>query len=182
MTKGKYTKGFTLVELLVVIAIIAILAGALFLVINPAKLMAKTRDARRIAELTEVNKAIANSLADGKITLAVNAVNANDTAVGTTTGADGWVRFTLPAGSPGMVDYMRVLPRDPLRGTTVSGVTFYYRFASDLNTWELNAWMESIDSAALGINDGGTANACTNVPATACVYEIGTDPGLNLIP
>lgn len=182
MTKVKHTKGFTLVELLVVIAIIAILAGALFLVINPAKLMAKTRDSRRVSELTEVNKGIANSLADGKITLGAYGTLANDTATGTTTGADGWVRFVLPVGSPGMVDYMRVLPRDPLRGAGAGAVTsFYYRFASTLTTWELNAWLENIDNAAIATNDGGSANTCTTMPAVACVFEVGTEPGLDLM-
>lgn len=180
MTKGKYTKGFRLVELLVVIAIIAILAGAMFMVINPAKLMAKTRDSRRIGEIAGVNKALANALADGKMELAATVVNANDTT--TTVLGGGWVSFTLPAGSTGMTDYMTVLPRDPLRGATVGGVTYYYRFRSDLTGWELATWMESIDSALVATNDGGSQNVCTTVPANACQYEIGTDPGLDLIP
>ena len=179
MTKGKYTKGFTLVELLVVIAIIGVLAGALFLVINPAKLLAKTRDAKRISELTSVNKAIASALADGKITLAPNAVNTVDTATGVT-GANGWVRFGLPAGSVGLADYMPVLPRDPQLGATVGGVAFYYRFQSDITGWKLGAKMESIDSATVATNDGGTQNTCTTVPATACAFEVGTNMTLVL--
>lgn len=180
MTKGKYTKGFTLVELLVVIAIIAILAGAMFLVINPAALLAKTRDSTRIAELSSVNKAIAAALADGKIVLTVNAVNANDTT--TTVLGAGWVRFGLIAPyTQGISDYMTILPRDPLRGAAKGGVTYFYRFASTVTGWELNAWMESIDSAAVAMNDGGNANTCATVPAAACVYEIGTDPSLDLI-
>ncbi|KKT84374.1 MAG: hypothetical protein UW82_C0023G0001, partial [candidate division WWE3 bacterium GW2011_GWC2_44_9] len=64
MTRKAYTKGFTLVELLVVIAIVVILAGALFLIINPANLLMKARDSKRVSELTELNKALALALAD----------------------------------------------------------------------------------------------------------------------
>ncbi len=177
MTKGKYTKGFTLVELLVVIAIIAILAGALFLVINPAALLAKSRDSKRIGELSSVNKAIAAALADSKIILSTNAVNLNDT--NTTVLGLGWVRFTrpgTPATGPGIGDYMPVLPRDPLRGAGVTPVTsYYYRFRSTTTAWKLAAWVESIDSAQIATNDGGISNTCTTVPNTACQYEIGTD-------
>lgn len=180
MPKGKYTKGFTLVELLVVIAIIAILAGALFLVINPAKLMAKTRDSKRIGELASVNKAIANALADGKITLGTFGANTADTATGVL-GGNGWVRFGLVGSSNGLQDYMTILPRDPLRGGRVNNVTFYYRFASTTDAWELNALMESEDSNTQAQNDGGNANTCGADPLVSCVYEIGTDPDLDLM-
>jgi len=42
-------KGFTLIELIVVIAIIGVLAGVLLIAINPAALLAKGRDAKRIS-------------------------------------------------------------------------------------------------------------------------------------
>ena len=53
------TKGFTLIELVVVIAIIAILAGALLLIINPSKLLAKARYARRMTEMETLRSALA---------------------------------------------------------------------------------------------------------------------------
>lgn len=174
MIKGKYTKGFTLVELLVVIAIIAILAGAMFMVINPAKLMAKTRDAKRISEITQINKAIASALADGKIALGAYGVNATD-ATTTVLGA-GWVQFTLPVGTTvGLGDYLAVLPRDPVKATQ-NGINYYYYFASTTTAWELNAIMESPDSAGTATNDGGSANTCaTTAPAgNLCRYEVGT--------
>lgn len=49
---------FTLIELLVVITIIAIMGVVVVLVLNPAQLLAQSRDARRISDLSALNGAI----------------------------------------------------------------------------------------------------------------------------
>jgi len=54
----KSTSGFTLIELLVVIAMISILAGALFMVINPAQLQRKSREAVLKARTSQVCTAL----------------------------------------------------------------------------------------------------------------------------
>lgn len=54
----KSTSGFTLIELLVVIAIISILAGALFMVINPAQLQTKSKEAVLKARTSQVCTAL----------------------------------------------------------------------------------------------------------------------------
>ncbi|MFA5776412.1 MAG: prepilin-type N-terminal cleavage/methylation domain-containing protein [Patescibacteria group bacterium] len=176
-TKGRYTKGFTLVELLVVIAIIAVMAAALFMVINPANLMKKTRDSRRISEMAEVNKAIAGALADSKLTPPVAAMAVRDscgTPTYTVLGA-GWV-----GGWTGtLADFMPVLPRDPKASPNVAPNCYYFTM-STLGTWELDVVLESFDNANLAINDGGTsgtAATCTAalMPSVACRYEIGTN-------
>lgn len=51
-------KGFTLIELLIVIAIIAILAVVVVLTLNPAQLMAQSRDANRVSDMATLNSAI----------------------------------------------------------------------------------------------------------------------------
>ena len=51
-------KGFTLIELLVVIAIIAILAVVVVLTLNPAQLLAQSRDVNRLSDLATLNSAI----------------------------------------------------------------------------------------------------------------------------
>lgn len=51
-------RGFTLIELLVVIAIIAILAVVVVLTLNPAQLLAQSRDANRISDMATLNSAI----------------------------------------------------------------------------------------------------------------------------
>ncbi len=56
-------KGFTLIELLIVIGILAILATTVVLVLNPAQILAESRDTQRISDLGAVNNAIGLYLA-----------------------------------------------------------------------------------------------------------------------
>ena len=171
MTRKAYTKGFTLVELLVVIAIVVILAGALFLIINPANLMMKARDSKRVSELTELNKALALAVADSKITITTTATfNSCATANFSVNGTTGWVRFI--AVGTGLGTYLGSLPRDP---TNVAPNCYYYEGEATTSTWELNATLQSTDNAdtaKLMTFDGGADNTR---------YEVGTDQGLNLI-
>ncbi len=57
-------KGFTLVELIIVIAIIAILAGAIFVAIDPARRLHETRNARRQSDVSTILDAIKKHQAD----------------------------------------------------------------------------------------------------------------------
>ena len=57
------TKGFTLLELLIVIGILAILAGVVVLVLNPAELLRQARDSQRISDLSTMRSAISLYLA-----------------------------------------------------------------------------------------------------------------------
>lgn len=51
-------KGFTLLELLIVIAILAILSTTIVVYLNPAQLLAETRDSQRINDLGSIQSAI----------------------------------------------------------------------------------------------------------------------------
>ncbi len=54
----KNQKAFTLVELIIVIAIVAILAGAIFVAIDPARRLHEARNARRNADIATVLDAV----------------------------------------------------------------------------------------------------------------------------
>jgi type IV pilus assembly protein PilE len=60
----KIQKGFTLIELLVVIAIIGILAGILFVAIDPAAQTNKAEDAKAKSQLSQARTQSAISFSD----------------------------------------------------------------------------------------------------------------------
>ncbi|HAZ29706.1 TPA: hypothetical protein DCY43_03105 [candidate division WWE3 bacterium] len=177
MTRKAYTKGFTLVELLVVIAIVVILAGALFLIINPANLLMKARDSKRVSELTELNKALALALADNRITITTTATLSScgsGTSGFSSSGAAGnWVQFAVVVlVNGGLNNYLSALPKDP---TNVAPNCYYYEGYAPTSAWELNAELQSADNDSVEQNDGGGG------PNAATRFEIGTDQGLDLI-
>lgn len=201
-------KGFTLIELLIVIGILAILATAVVLVLNPAQILAETRDSQRFNDLKALNSALnlylttvsspdldgsgscssscfvninadpgGNQGCDGRHGSKSDAVDADRTVDGT-----GWLPVDLTdtqGGSP-----LSVLPVDPINNTAAGNcdvdgggaVGCYYSYACDgtNRTFELNAALESVRYATTENKDGSDGGD------TADVYEIGTDPGLNL--
>jgi prepilin-type N-terminal cleavage/methylation domain-containing protein len=60
----KNKKGFTLIELIIVIAVIAILAGAIFMAIDPARRLHESRNARRSSDIATILDAIKTYQAD----------------------------------------------------------------------------------------------------------------------
>ncbi|HEV8601645.1 MAG TPA: type II secretion system protein [Patescibacteria group bacterium] len=60
--KTKNQKGFTLIELLVVVSVIGLLASVVLVSLNSAR--AKGRDARRLADLHQIDNALANYYSD----------------------------------------------------------------------------------------------------------------------
>lgn len=98
--------GFTLIELLVVISIIGLLSSVILASLNSAR--AKSRDARRLADLSQVQTAL-ELYYDGNGTYPVtNAWWGNCSGWGShpTSGANGWVPNLAP-------NYIPVLPTDP---------------------------------------------------------------------
>ena len=100
-------RGFTLVELLVVIAIIGLLASVILASLNSARV--KSRDARRIADLKQLQNALELYANDNGGTYPDSASEADVSSV-------------LSALVP---NYISVLPNDPLPGAQP------YRYKSD---------------------------------------------------
>ncbi len=162
--------------MIVVIAIIIILASALLVTINPSNTLRKTRDSRRIEDLSTVNKALTLAIANGKITIPLVSIAErsscnNDPNVQEVTG-QGWV-----GGWTGSLkDFISTLPKDPLN----ADIYCYYFAMSATGMWELATTIESYENANLAIYDGGssgTSAGCTQatMPNASCRYEIGTD-------
>lgn len=57
-------KGFTLIELIIVIAVIAILAGAIFVAVDPARRLHEARNARRWSDVATIVDAVKKYQAD----------------------------------------------------------------------------------------------------------------------
>lgn len=163
--------GFTLIELLVVIAIIAILAAVVLLLLKPAEIMARGRDANRLTDLMNVHQAIGvavqESTASGTATiLCVGGLTGGACTGSSNTGTratdgTGWVKVNLGAQKSVSV---ATLPIDP-SNTTAN----HYTYCSDGTNWELSTALESAQYGGKASTDGG------NDPA---LYEVGSSLSL----
>ena len=59
------TRGFTLIELLLVIGILAGLATVVILILNPTEMLQKSRDSRRLSELSDLNRSLQIATVNG---------------------------------------------------------------------------------------------------------------------
>jgi type II secretion system protein G len=103
---NKNSYGFTLIELLVVIAIIGILSSVVLASVGTAR--AKARDAKRLADIKEIQKAIEIYHIDKGTYPLTGAWWGNCLTFGShpTTGANGYVPNLAP-------EYITVLPLEP---------------------------------------------------------------------
>ena len=178
MMRRNSIKSFTLVELLIVIAILAVLAAAVVLVLNPAELIAQSRDTQRITDVNMVKKAVDLFILDNS-TVSLGAsqkiyISISDTSAtcANITGLPvlpaGWSYSCVTAANlrningTGWIplDFTQVkggspipyLPIDPQNDQTL---TKYYQYIPGTNTFELTALMESEKQAKAAAKDGG---------------------------
>lgn len=145
-----------------VVAIIVILAGVVVGLINPASILAKSRDARRLADLETLSKSLALAIVDKEIDLTTTGTCGTCTSnTGTqAVNGTGYVKFSIPIGKIGLSKYLPALPVDPIN----SGVNVY-TYASNMTDYEFNTILESPDNVVKMTTDGGSNLA---------VYEIGS--------
>lgn len=175
---NKYLKkGFTLIELLVVVAIIAILALIVLLALNPVEMARKSRDSRRLSDLGTVRRAIDLALSD-KETLSPTSTIVLNSAIDVT---------DMDGNGLDISKYLSAMPQDPsyenttdqlqyvtssCDGGTTTKNAMVYEYRSDGDTYVLRSRLESSDNCNAITQDGNNDD----------YYEIGTDPGLDLIP
>jgi len=164
---------FTLVELLIVIGIIGVLAVTLLISLNPAEAQRKTRDAKRLKDLSTIQSIIEQAFSDG---LAPTAGTC-DTGVG---GTPCKSQLTNGTANPvitvqqqscnanflnmNVCNYAKFIPLEPLNGRTgtcrsganaLAGCAFGYYFNSTGTDYELNARQESATNATKLTADAG---------------------------
>lgn len=136
-----YKKGFTLIELLVVIAIIGVLASTVLASINTAR--AKSRDARRVADIRQISLALELYYdTNGSYPVAANWFGGTGNCWGTVT------NNYIPGLAP---QYIPMLPLDP-RPTACSSV---YLYGSDGTDYKIIAHVPEscLNPAMTGIRD-----------------------------
>ena len=162
MLTKKRIAGFTMVELIIVIAIIAILAGIIFVAIDPARRLHEARNARRRSDVNTVLDALIKYQADNQgahystvaaatagsyYAVGTNAAGCNTTCTAQTTQAACVDLSAIPAG------YLAIIPQDPSSGST--GNTDYYVMRSAAGSLTVG----SCDSEGEGAGGAGTPPA-----------------------
>lgn len=162
-------RGFTLIELLAVVSIIAVLSAVAMTTLAAER--AKSRDARRLADLAQIQRALELYHAQFQAYPAFNAIQ-------TPTGADctaGGSSNDWCGLETALRDYIPKLPRDPAGAQA----TFTYFYDSDTGNsnkdYGLMARMEHQNSFARVANDGGFYTGSGGT--TGLYYEVGEQPG-----
>ncbi len=150
MNFKRKSKAFTLIEMLIVITIIALLASLILVGMGGAR--AKTRDARRVADLHNIMNGL--ELYYAKI---------GSYPVGTYTTIAGWTTFKTTLTDAG-IGVNRV-PDDPLNATT-----YYYRYGGTTTNYVLGAALEQDDAVLKNDIDGTTIGIdCADTSFVYCV-------------
>jgi len=145
----KNNKGFTLIEMLVAIGILAVLATAAITVLNPFAQIQKSNDAKRKADLSQIQKALEIYYQDN------NKYPANTTAYEISGAA--WGSSWQP--------YMNVIPSDP-----TTGKNYVYYVTNDGQSYYLYASLDrgKLDPQACSGTNGVCSGAGLSNMETLC--------------
>ncbi len=156
----KTTRGFTLIELLIVIAIIAIIAGVVFVALDPLTRFQDARDSRRWSDATALLSAIKVNQVDnrGSYLATINSTTAGLAYMIGTNGATGCnVACTATTTQASCVDltglvtagYIGAIPQDPSSGT--AAMTRYYLVRNSAGTVSISACTPEHTPAGISI-------------------------------
>lgn len=201
----KSRQGFTLIELLVTLSIVGVLSTTAIITLNPAELIAQSRDAVRISDLSTINSALGiyntdvnggsfgsstvvyTSLPDTDSTCAsylaslpaTSTVTYHCASTSTLRNADGtgWIPVDFTKITFG--NPLPSLPVDPINTTAGCGNYYTYTPATNPTSWELTAAMASTKySAKLGnVHTAGTAQGITPAAVTGRCGAATSTPG-----
>jgi prepilin-type N-terminal cleavage/methylation domain-containing protein len=120
------SKGFTLIELLIVIAIIAIIAGAIFVALNPLQRFQDSRDARRWSDAASLLGAIKVNQVDLKginpwpIQIASSGIGLMISSATTTSGCNATACNTLATSTNACINLQPIVDSGYLGALPVS--------------------------------------------------------------
>lgn len=168
---NKFSLGFTLVELLVVIGTLSILIAIIIATINPFAQFAKANDAKRKADLSQIQKAVEVYYQD-------KGIYPPSSTVSPMYRLENLLNNNLPSdwGTAWMSAYMSILPKDP-----VSGTRRYVYYSTGQSYW-LYASLERPNDPQLCHNDGSACdsmspaknNIASNACGTTCNYGVSS--------
>lgn len=166
MVRGQ--PGFTLIELLAVVSIIGVLSAVIMTSLNGER--AKSRDARRLADLNQIQKALELYYLRHGSYPAFNGIGTPTTADCTAGGtSNDWCGLETE-----LKDFIPKLPRDPV------GIQATYRYYYDSDSGNSNkdygmmTRFEHPNSFRLVANDGGFYTGSSGT--TGLYYEVGEQP------
>ena len=136
----KNNQGFSLIELLIVITILGILATAGLFILNPTRIMKKSRDTKRIANLVEIQGALEMYRADSPGEYPIDAEFENE---------------LIP-------EYIKSMPIDP-----TTGDNYYYELDGG-NDYILCACLELDQSVNDSVCESGLTGASCGTGLTEC--------------
>ncbi len=149
MTSRRGEVGFTLIELLIVLLILASLAVLVALAINPAEAIKRTRDAKRIQELSNLRSSIEIALSSTQKPaeeLFLGAYGSSTDEGAQSTDGTGWVK----------IDLSRNLPALPIDQVQTGDPSYRFEFKQSGGKYEIRVRLESAEKREqTGEIDGG---------------------------